>query len=290
MNKKYAVVYNRSLESIFGNQARAVARELDCPCIYTDELAFLKDEEIEFEKCVYFDKDVITGLRLELLGIRLYNNIGSIELCDDKRRTTELLRREFQVPKTICSPLLFSNDPEFRKDFAKKSGELLGFPLVAKLAFGSLGQQVRLISTESELSVCCEEWKDQPYLLQEYIESSKGKDLRIYVVKGEAVASMERYNPDDFRSNIGSGGKGTPVQPPKEFEETAINACTLLGLDFGGVDLLYGKHGEPVICEVNSNALFNELNKVCNVAIEKHIADAVQSEDTNSFDFSAFNL
>ena len=290
MNKKYAVVYNRSLESIFGNQAHAIARELDCPCFYTDELLFLKDEEIEFEKCVYFDKDVITGLRLELLGIRLYNNIGSIELCDDKRRTTELLRRDLTVPKTIPSPLLFSDDPGFRKTFVEQAEEMLGFPLVAKLAFGSLGQQVKLISSQAELLNFCEKWNNQPYLLQEYIESSKGKDVRIYVVKGQAVAAMERYNPDDFRSNIGAGGQGTLIQPSKEFEQAAINACALLGLDFGGVDLLYRKDGTPILCEVNSNALFNELNKVCNVAIEKHIADAVRCEETNSFDFSAFNL
>ncbi len=290
MNKKYAVLYNRSLESIFGNQARAVARELECPCFYTDELLFLKDEEIEFEKCVYFDKDIITGLRLELLGIRLYNNIGAIELCDDKRRTTELLRRDLTVPKTVFYPLLFADDPDFRKTFTEQAAKTLGFPLVAKLAFGSLGQQVKLISSKKELTDLCEAWKNQPYLLQEYIESSAGKDVRIYVVKDDAVAAMERYNPTDFRSNIGAGGQGMKIEPPQEFERAAIDACRLLGLNFGGVDLLYGKDGEPILCEVNSNALFNELNAVCNVSIEKNIAEAVRSEETGSFDFSAFNL
>ncbi|MBO5213160.1 MAG: RimK family alpha-L-glutamate ligase [Clostridia bacterium] len=288
MNRKYAVIYNRSLESVFGKQARAVARELDCPCLYTDELLFLGDEEIEFEKCVYFDKDVITGLRLEMLGVRLYNNIGSIELCDDKRRTAELLRRDLNLPKTVPSPLLFSDDPIFRGEFARRAGERLQFPLVAKLAFGSLGQQVKLIASKEELIACCDQWKDQPYLLQEYIDTSKGKDLRIYVVKGEAVAAMERYNPNDFRSNIGAGGRGTAIRPPKEFEDAAISACALLGLDFGGVDLLYGKHGEPILCEVNSNALFQELNAVCGVAVEKHIADAVRQEEANPLDFSVF--
>ncbi len=286
MNKEYAVLYNRSLETIFGNQARAVAKELDCPCRYTDELLFLKDDQIEFRKCVYFDKDIITGLRLELLGIRLYNNIGSIELCDDKRRTGELLRHDLKVPETVTSPLLFSDDPAFRKDFSDRVGERLGFPLVAKLAFGSLGQQVKLIHTREELQNCCEEWKNKPHLFQKYIEPSKGKDIRIYVVGGQAVAAMERHNPKDFRSNIGAGGHGEKITPPAGFEQAAIDACALLGLDFGGVDLLYGPDGEPIICEVNSNALFNELNTVCDVHIEKRIAELVQTEQAKSFDFS----
>lgn len=290
MNKKYAVVYNRSLESIFGNQARAVAKELDCPCFYTDEILFWDDERIEFEKCVYFDKDVITGLRLELLGVRLYNNIGSIELCDDKRRTGELLRRDLCLPETVVSPLLFSDDPGFRKTFAEKVEEKLGFPLVAKLAFGSLGQQVKRIETEEELLNCCEEWRDKPHLFQQYVASSKGKDLRVYVVGGTVVAAMQRHNPTDFRSNIGAGGRGTKIEPPEEFKQAAINACQLLGLDFGGVDLLYGERGEPILCEVNSNALFNELNEVCGVHIEKHIAELVCAESTEAFDFSAFSL
>ena len=288
MNQEYAVLYNRSLERIFGKQARAVAAELDCACLYTDELLTKSDDEIGFRKCVYFDKDIITGLRLELMGVRLYNNIGSIELCDDKRRTGELLRRDLNVPDTIVAPLFFADLPEYRAIFAKRVSERLGFPLVAKLAFGSLGQQVRLLHNEEELLSCCNEWSGKPHLFQQYVEASRGKDVRVYVVGGQVIASMERCNPNDFRSNIGAGGRGKRIHAPEAFEQTAIDACGLLGLDFGGVDLLYGPNGEPVICEVNSNALFNELNEVCGVRIEEHIADIVRQEQNDTFDLSRF--
>lgn len=286
MEQKFTVLYNRSLESVFGPQARAVAGELDCPCFYTDEIYFKNDVEIDFQKCVFFDKDVIAGLRLEGLGIRLYNNIGSIELCDDKRRTNELLRLDGKIPETVPSPLLFADDQEFQKTFALKTAEKLGFPMIAKLAFGSLGQQVRLLHNMEDLVQCCEEWKGTPHLFQKYIASSHGKDVRIYVVAGQAVAAMERSNPTDFRSNIGSGGHGRKIIAPEGFEQVAIDACAALGLDFGGVDLLYGPHGEPLICEVNSNALFRELNQVCDVRVEKHIAAAVRNEDRNFSNFS----
>ncbi len=287
MNQDYAVLYNRSLEHIFGKQAHAVAKELNCTCFYTDELLFTPSDDFRFSRCVYFDKDVITGLRLEISGVRLYNNIGSIELCDDKRRTGELLRRHLNVPKTISSPLLFSELPEYRNRFAERAVEILKLPLVAKLAYGSLGQQVKLIHTKEELLSCCIEWAGKPYLLQEFISSSYGKDVRIYVVGGEVVAAMERQNPEDFRSNIGAGGRGKKISPTPEFEDAARNACAVLGLDFGGVDLLYGPSGEPIVCEVNSNALFNELNEVCQVQIEKCIADTVKQKRNEFFDFTA---
>lgn len=290
MNRDYAVLYNRSLESIFGNQARAIAGELDCPALYTDEILFKKDSEIWFSKCVYLDKDVVTGLRLERLGIRLYNNIGSIELCDDKRRTCELLKQDLPVPQTVSYPLLFRHDPKFHEEFLEKTAAALSFPLVAKLAQGSLGEQVRLIRNADELRLCCSEWNGHPILFQQYVESSHGKDLRIYVVGGEVIAAMERSNPTDFRSNIASGGQGKRVTPSEEFQRVAVEACELLGLDFGGVDLLYGPDGEPLICEVNSNALFTELNAVCNVHIEKEIARMVRQDSKYEFNLSDFTL
>ena len=287
MNQEYAVLYNRSLERIFGRQARAVALELDCPCRYTDEILLSGDDEIEFQKCVYFDKDIVTGLRLETMGIRLYNNIGSIELCDDKRRTNELLRREGLIPDTIPAPLFFYEPEGFKQDFLAKVESKLGFPMVAKRAFGSLGEQVKLLKSPDELAACYEEWKGLPHLYQKFVASSAGKDVRIYVVGGEVVGCMERSNPNDFRSNIGSGGHGKQIIPPEGFEKTAIDVCALLGLDFGGVDLLYGPDGRPLVCEVNSNALFNELNQVCGVCVEKHIAELVRrpAEDFNNLFF-----
>ena len=48
-----------------------------------------------------------------------------------------------------------------------------------------------------------------------------------------------------------------------------------LGLSFGGIDLLFGKDNEPIFCEANSNAYFNEINKVTNVKVEDYIFDYI---------------
>ena len=48
----------------------------------------------------------------------------------------------------------------------------------------------------------------QAYVAQEYIATSKGRDIRVVVLHGRYYFSMERHasNPDEFRSNVHVGG------------------------------------------------------------------------------------
>ena len=39
----------------------------------------------------------------------------------------------------------------------------------------------------------------------------------------------------------------------------AVGAARKLGLDFAGVDILFGEGDAPILCEVNSNAQFRGL-------------------------------
>ena len=38
--------------------------------------------------------------------------------------------------------------------------------------------------------------------------------------------------------------------------DAAVKACETIGLDFAGVDVMFGENDEPMICEVNSNPHF----------------------------------
>ena len=77
---------------------------------------------------------------------------------------------------------------------------------------------------------------------------------------------MRRKNEHDFRSNVELGGRGEPASPPASFLRAAERCAAVLGLDYCGVDVLDEK-GEPYICEVNSNALFNEAERVTGVNV-----------------------
>ncbi len=131
--------------------------------------------------------------------------------------------------------------------------KLLGYPLVVKEAYGSFGQQVYLIQTENELIELVKTLKHKPFILQEFIEKSRGRDIRINVVGDKVIAAMKRTSEHDFRANMTNGGQGSPYTPTEAEAELAIAAARILGVDFAGVDLLFGEDG-PLLCEVNSNS------------------------------------
>jgi RimK family alpha-L-glutamate ligase len=183
------------------------------------------------------------------------------------------------MPKTISAPLNYigSDDDTFIKEVAKE----LSFPIVAKDNYGSLGKEVYLIKNFDELVEFEKSHKFGAHLYQEFIESSKGHDFRIIVINGKVVASMKRCNDNgDFRSNVAQGGHGELVDLPKSFKETAEKAAKILKLDYCGVDLLDDRDGNPVLCEVNSNAFLQEIERITgkNIAgvYAKHIVDSIK--------------
>ncbi len=101
------------------------------------------------------------------------------------------------------------------------------------------------------------------------MSESSGRDIRVAVIGGKAIRAMERRSDIDYRSNIGLGAEGVPFDPPAEVVEIAEKAAVILGLDYCGADILFGRHGY-YLTEVNSNAFFEGMEKVtgCNIAAE----------------------
>ena len=212
----------------------------------------LSTESIACDFVLFWDKDINLARRLEKQGLPVFNSADSIEKCDDKARTYIELSGIVPQPKTLIAPKTY-----FKADFTEfvdKAIGILGLPLVFKECFGSFGEQVFLCKTKDEIM---SHMTERPFILQEFIAFSAGRDKRIEVVGGRVVAAMERYNENDFRSNVTNGGKMKPCEPSQAECDIAIAACEKLGLAFGGVDLLVG----GIVCEVNSNAhIINIMN------------------------------
>ena len=77
---------------------------------------------------------------------------------------------------------------------------------------------------------------------------------------------MERVSGGDFRSNIAAGGKGRRIELPEQAKDIAEKAAKILALDYCGADILFGKD-KFYLCEVNSNAFFDGIEKVTGVNI-----------------------
>lgn len=228
---------------------------------------------------LYLDKDKYASYALERAGYRLFNSSRSIALCDDKMLTyIALSNHGIKMPRTISPALDYKGNPMNEEKLASIAVEL-GYPLVAKTNYGSLGNGVYLIKNYAELQDFESKFHAIPRLYQEFISSSFGVDYRVIVIGGKFCVGMKRVNEDDFRSNVARGGKGEMVDIPKLFIAMAEKAARLLQLDYCGVDLLIGKDGEPVLCEVNSNAFIKGIEEVTGYNVAKdysaHIAKAI---------------
>lgn len=226
---------------------------------------------------LFWDKDIKLASLLESDGIKVFNSSESIRLCDDKSLTyLKLKNKGIKQPKTFFSPLLYYHNLSENNDILNFIINELGLPFVFKECFGSFGKQVSLVNSKSELIEKIKNVDTWPYIMQEFVSSSFGKDLRIYVVGDSVVASMKRENiSGDFRANIEVGSRGTIYNPSDEQKKLVKKVVKELGLSFGGIDLLFGKDNEPIFCEANSNAYFNEINKVTNVKVEDYIFDYI---------------
>ena len=76
----------------------------------------------------------------------------------------------------------------------------------------------------------------------------------------------------DFRANVTNGGHMEQFDAPAEFLRLAERCCAVIGLDFAGVDMLFGPGERPVLCEVNSNAHFKNLYHCTGVDVARLIA------------------
>lgn len=227
---------------------------------------------------LFLDKDVVLARTLELAGIPVFNSATSIALCDDKALTYLALKNSgLPMPKTLVVPMTFFETDWTDNPFLSYAEEQLGYPMVVKEACGSFGWQVWLAKDRTELVEYLNKTSPKRTLLQAFVSTSKGRDIRINVVGGKAVASMYRYSEIDFRANISSGGSMKPYIPTPEQDALAIRACELLGLDFGGVDLLFGENEEPLLCEVNSNAHIKNILNCTGVNVAHHILSHVKN-------------
>lgn len=212
----------------------------------------------EYDFCLFWDKDVQLAMQLEAAGMRLFNSASAILKCDDKALTWLSLRgeKDIALPETILAPKTFPNIGYTNLDFLSTVADKLGFPVIVKECFGSFGQQVYLADHMEELQAIVKRLEGIPMLFQKPVMESLGRDVRINVVGEKVVACILRHGgAGEFRSNITLGGSMEPYTPTEAEARLAIRTVKALGLDFAGVDVLFGNDG-PVLCEVNSNAHF----------------------------------
>ncbi|MBF0549674.1 MAG: RimK family alpha-L-glutamate ligase [Deltaproteobacteria bacterium] len=208
---------------------------------------------------------------LELMDIPALNGFNSIVLARDKFLALQRVAASgLAVPQTL---LLTAPDQ------AGRAMDLLnGPPIVLKTRRGRQGSGVSLAHSEEEVGEFLTEAirRKDGIVAQEFIAAAAGRDIRVVVVDGRAVAAMTRQSDGtDFRANVALGGRGSSLTITDDLAGSAIKAAGSLGLDVAGVDFLPSAKGLLVI-EVNYTPGFRELERVTGIDVAEKLINAAR--------------
>ena len=186
--------------------------------------------------------------QFEALKVFCLNSSAAITQSRDKLYSLQLLLNNgIDIPTTG-----FANSPLDTDDLIKMVG---GSPLIVKLLEGTQGKGVVLAETKKAAESVINAFKslNANILVQEFIKEANGKDLRLFVVDGKVVATIQREAlAGEFRANIHLGGTASVIKPTAEEKKIAIKAAKAMDLKVAGVDIIRSSKG-PLLLEVNSS-------------------------------------
>ncbi|KQL34112.1 RimK family alpha-L-glutamate ligase [Psychrobacillus sp. FJAT-21963] len=271
------IVYNGSLtDEKFIDQAlllqeAAIKQGIQATLVKNYELLMdvqlgLRDTRPDF--VIFLDKDILLAKFLKNEGIPVFNDPDIIEICDNKARQYMLLAKaQVPMPRTIIAPKVYTDFTIQHTGFYEQVLETIKLPMIIKEAHGSFGFKVYLIETKEQFFEKVEELNGKEYVFQEFIENSRGRDIRVNVVGGQVIACMHRHSETDFRANITNGGTASQIELTERQKEVAIHAAQALNAEFAGVDLLFGEDEEPLVCEVNGVAHIRNIYNVTGINV-----------------------
>lgn len=228
---------------------------------------------------LYLDKDIYLARMLEKAGYRLFNRADFIKMCDDKTLTFVRCANEgIPMPLTIAAPLVYTSSTDIHTEFLDEVIKKIGLPMVVKKVYGSLGEGVYLANNKEELIKLYKEICHSPILFQKYVKTSKSKSIRVLVIDHKAFGCFARVNSKDFRSNYGDSAGGLDIKNKQKYLDFAQKIADKLDIEYAGIDLLDDENDEPILCEINSNAFFEEFEKVTGLNVAEAYAEMVIKE------------
>lgn len=208
--------------------------------------------------------------QLNTLVTRTYNEVQHYNTFVNKYEQVRLLKSDaFIMPKYILgtTSLAYVN-----------LENILGTPIVAKGLESSMGQEIFLIENEGEYQRFRESHSPQKeWLYEEFISTSFGRDMRFYSIRGNVIAAMERKSEGDFRANVALGASVKPLDITPTMTQIARDIYEQTGLDFLGIDLLYGED-KPYFCEINVMPGIEGIESATGVNVAREIVETIKGD------------
>ncbi|HHF7345692.1 TPA: RimK family alpha-L-glutamate ligase [Legionella feeleii] len=211
--------------------------------------------------------------QLEKSGVYTCNNSAAIEIVKDKMLLSQLFAQsDLPFPKTMLVKFPVPIDLVERE---------IGFPLVIKNISGARGIGIHLCETADSFRDLMEligtHSGDHQMILQEFVASSYGRDLRVFVLGAKVIGCMKRTAKNSFKANYSLGGEVSPFAITPEIEKLAIDCAALFNLQIAGIDLLFDTQGFK-ICEANSSPGFKGMELATGGDIARQILKYVVKE------------
>ncbi len=205
--------------------------------------------------------------QFELMRVKTLTPANGLINSRDKLRAMQLMSVN-NVPMPIT---YYSNGVNDWNNITETVGPT---PFVIKLLEGTQGLGVFLANDDDVARGLIDSYTSigSRFMIQQYIEESKGTDVRAFVVGGKVIAAMKRVAPEgEFRSNLHRGGTGNQVELTEEEINIALASAKTFGLEIAGVDILRSING-PLVLEVNSSPGLEGIEKYTNIEVADYIA------------------
>ena len=88
---------------------------------------------------------------------------------------------------------------------------------------------------------------------------------------------MQRKSQGDFRANVALGATVEPYSISEWIRQCAMDIYTQTGLDFLGIDLLFGED-KPYFCEINVMPGIEGIEKASGVNVARKIIETIKGD------------
>lgn len=208
--------------------------------------------------------------QINTLAARSYNKLEAFDCYINKYMQVQTLSSKgFHMPKYILGTAFTKYETIAQK---------LGSVFVAKGLESSQGAEVFLIENAADWEALTKRYDlEKEYLLEAYISESYGRDIRFYSIRGEIIASMTREAKQGFKANVALGASVRALPITDDMRQAAKDIYAKTGLDFLGIDLLFGKE-KPYFCEINVMPGIEGMERATGVNVAGAILDTIMGD------------
>lgn len=228
-----------------------------------------KDYDIVLDRCVSLSTSLTAVRLLEHYGVRCINTAQAIDWCSDKLRTSLALEAAgLPTPR-----VLVGTSPES----ALAAIEQVGYPAVLKPTIGSWGRLVSRVN-DRDAAEAIVEHRDtlgsvahHIYYVQEHVDKP-GRDIRVFVVGGEAIAGITRTSAH-WVTNTARGGQAAGLALASDLKSLCERAAQCVGADVCAIDILECPKRGFLVNEINHSMEFRNSIDTSGVDIPGAVAE-----------------